>query len=235
MSRDEPDEEPWLPGAPTCDGSWDRLAGRVYVGMRDGSLSPEAAFDLAVFLKDWAKPHPVFEALAAASIGAADHSSLTGLAREALAVVQYVPGFRVEPRLLEVLDGVLEVLTHDLRATGLAGHARAVLPDDADLQNAWVQYQGSFSHTSGLAPRDVSAGGPELLMLVADELQDAVTESLAGVWPVCPQHQLGAHPRVSDGQAAWWCSGGGGHVIFAVGHWNDRSTRPQPRRRPDPA
>jgi len=211
----------WLPGAPTWDGNWERLAGRVYVGIRDGSLSPDAAFDLAVFLADWATPHPVFEALAEASIEAADGSRLASLARDSLAVVGYVPDFRVEPRLLAELNQVLEVLVHDLRATGLTGTADAVLPDDLDLKNAYLRYQGSFGHTSGLTPSDVSRDGPELLMLVADEFQDAVMGSLFGVWPVCPRHQLGAHPKVSERRAVWWCLGAAGHVIAAVGQWGD--------------
>jgi hypothetical protein len=220
MVRDRQDEGPWLPGGPTWDDDWDRLAGRIYVGARDGNLSPEAAFDLAVFLKDRAKPHPVFDALAQASFGATDGIDIAGLAHEALAVVGYAPGFRLEPQLLGLLDRALEVVAQDLRATGLTGIARAVLPEDLDLSNVWLQYQGSFSHTSGISPGDVTADGPELLALVADELQDAVMESLSGVWPVCPRHQFGAHPKVFDGQAVWWCSDRAGHVISAVGQWD---------------
>ena len=222
MARSAQDESPWLPGAPTDDDdTWDQLAGEVYVGARDGNLSAESAFELAVFLTNWAQPHPVFEALAEASTGAADEPSLAGLAREALAVVEYVPDFRIEPRLLDPLNRALEVLAHDLRATGLTGCSRPVLNEAAYAQNVWIQYQGNFGHTSGLVPSDIFRPDPELLMLVADELQDAVMESLFGVWPVCPQHQLGAHPRVSNGQAVWWCSGGAGHVFAAVGHWGE--------------
>jgi hypothetical protein len=216
------DAEPWLPGAPTWDDDqWDQLAARAYVRIRDGTLDPDTAFDLAVFLRDWAKPKPVFEALAEASIQAADTETLAALAREALAAVEYVPDYRTEPELVETINRALEILERDLRATGLSGHARPVVPDDPDIvPTVWVQYQGSFGHTSGISPGEVLANGPELLRLVADELQDAVMESLFGVWPVCPQHQLGAHPRISDSQPVWWCSSSAGHVIAAIGQWS---------------
>jgi hypothetical protein len=220
MTQDWQDEGPWLPGAPIWDDDWDRLADRVYVGARDGNLGPEAAFDLAVFLRDWAKPDPVFDALGEASIAATNGNDIASLAREALAVVGYVPGFRIEPRLLGLLNQALEGVVKDLRATGLTGSARAVLPDDLDLPNVWLRYQGRFGHTSGISPSDVQEDGPELLVLVADELQDAVMESLFGVWPVCPQHQLGTHPKLFEGQAVWWCSARAGHVISAVGQWD---------------
>ena len=220
MACEDDDAEPWLPGAPIWDDdTWDELAAMAYVGMRDGTLSPDTAFDLAMFLKDWAQPQPVFEALAEATVKAVDQSRLADLAREALAAVKYVPDYRTEPQLLETINRALEVLAHDLQATGLTGQARPVLPDDTDVVTAWVQYQAHFGHTSGISPSDVLAGGPGLLALVADELQDAVMEALFGVWPVCPRHQLGAHPQVFDGQAVWWCSDRSGHVISVVGQW----------------
>ncbi len=220
VACDRQDEGPWLHGEPTWDDDWDRIADSAYVATRDGNLSPAAAFDLAAFLMEWAKPHLVFEALAEASIEATDGKKIAGLAREALAVVDYVPDFRIEPRLLEVINHALEILAQDLRATGLTGRARAVLPDNPDVvPTAWLQYQNSFGHTSGIWSSQVTEDGPELLALVADELQDAVVEFLFGVWPVCPQHQLGAHPKVIDGQASWWCSHGTGHSIAPVGQW----------------
>jgi hypothetical protein len=223
VAHGDDDAEPWLPGWLTWDDDdqWDQLAARAYVGIRDGSLDPDTAFDLAAYLKDWAKPKPVFEALAEASVQAADPEALAALAREALAAVEYVPDYRTEPELVERIKHALAVLEHDLRATGLSGHGRPVMPDDPEIApTVWVQYQGDFGHTSGISPGDVLASSPEqLLRRVADELQDAVSEFLFGVWPVCPRHQLGAHPSLGDGQAVWWCSGSGGHVITAIGRW----------------
>jgi hypothetical protein len=58
------------------------------------------------------------------------------------------------------------------------------------------------------------------LELVADELQGAVMESMFAAWPVCPQHDLGAHPNVIDGRAVWRCEGGTGHVVVEIGRWD---------------
>lgn len=220
VTREDDDANPWLLGAPVWHGDrWGQLAALAYAGSRDGTLSADTAFDLAMFLEDWARPQPVFGELAAATVQAVDQTRVADLAREALAAVGYVPDYRTEPQLLETINRALEVLEHDLRATGLTGHARPVLPDDLEVVTAWVQYQRYSGHTSGISPSEVLAGGPEFLALVADELQDAVMEALFGVWPVCPQHQLGAHPQVFDKQAVWWCSDRSGHVISAVGQW----------------
>ena len=59
-------------------------------------------------------------------------------------------------------------------------------------------------------------------MAVADDLQDAVMGSLLIVWPVCPAHGLGGHPRTYDHEAVWWCNGGNsGHVVAAIGRWSE--------------
>lgn len=58
------------------------------------------------------------------------------------------------------------------------------------------------------------------LLAVAGDVQDAIMGSLMTVWPVCPDHDLGGHPREHDGQAVWWCNGDGGHVIAPIGHWS---------------
>ncbi|MDQ0584184.1 hypothetical protein [Streptomyces rishiriensis] len=33
-------------------------------------------------------------------------------------------------------------------------------------------------------------------------------ECLWQVWPVCPEHRLGMHPGLENGQAVWRCAGG---------------------------
>ncbi|MFE1550318.1 hypothetical protein [Streptomyces sp. NPDC058718] len=57
---------------------------------------------------------------------------------------------------------------------------------------------------------------------VADAAQETVSELLWQAWPVCGEHGVGMHPRVTDEQAVWWCSGGKSprepeHVRAAVG------------------
>jgi hypothetical protein len=220
MPREELSNDPWRPAAPIWDGTWDRLAGPVYAGARDGNLRPEAAFDMACFLMEWAQPDPAFGDLAEASVDGSDPDGMADLARRALAIVAFVPDFALEPRLLMTLEQALAFVAADLRATGLDGQARLVILEGGEPSHAYVQYDNSFGHTSGLAPRDGDESNrAETLALVADELQDAVMESLCGAWPVCPRHQLGAHPRTVDNQAVWWCKGGSGHDICFIGRW----------------
>jgi hypothetical protein len=221
ISDDGPPDDPWQPGAPLWDDSWDRLAGPVYAGLRDGNLTPEAAFDMACFLQEWAEPDPVFRDLAEASAIGSDPGSLAALARQALAKVDFVPDFALEPRSLAALEHALAVVTADLRATGLNRPAQLVILEGSASPHAYVQYGGRFDHTSGLAPRDGDGRNPaQTLVLVADELQDAVMGALMQVWPVCPRHQLGAHSRAVDSQPVWWCNAGSGHDICFIGQWD---------------
>jgi hypothetical protein len=110
------------------------------------------------------------------------------------------------------LEQALQIVSADLRATGLTGPARLVVNDSGEPSDAFVEFGGSFGHGNGIAPGN---GGNlrDALLSVADDLQDAVMDSLLTVWPVCPSHQLGAHPRETSGEPVWWCNGGDdGHV-----------------------
>jgi hypothetical protein len=222
MTSERSPGDPWCDGAPIWPGStWVGLAARAYVGARDGHLSSDVAFDLACFLIEWAAPSPVFGELAEASMDGSAPEVLANLARQALDAVDYVPDFAVEPQLLAALERMLAVVAHDVRATGLDGQARLVVLEGSEPQHAFVQYDGSNGHTSGLGPWDAAGrrSPADTLVLVADELQDAVMESLFAAWPVCPKHQLGVHPRAAHDKAVWWCSSGQGHVIAVVGKW----------------
>lgn len=225
-------EDRWRAGAPIWPGSrWDDLAARAYAGARDENLSPDAAFDLATFLMEWAAPDPVFVELAEASMEGRNPDRVADLARRSLDAVGYAPDFAVEPQLLVALERVLAVVVHDLRATGLDGRVRLVILDGGEPRHAHIEYEGSYGSTSGLSPR----GGEErsrpadTLALVADELQDAVMESVFAAWPVCPNHQFGAHARVVDDHAVWWCTASQGHVITSIGKWaRSKSVRRDP-------
>jgi hypothetical protein len=225
-------DEPWLPCAPTWPGAtWEELAAQVYIGARDGTLSREAAFDLACFLMDWAAPSRLFDDLAEASLQAGDPDRLADLARQALDAVDYVPTFAVEPRLLATLAQVLAEVVPDIRATGLEGDARLVVLEGSEPPHAYVRYRGRpAGHSSGLAPSDAAGppGSAGKLVLVAAELADAVMDSRGEAWPVCQEHQFGAHARTIDDQAVWWCAGGRGHVVAAIGRW-ERGTGGQRR------
>ncbi len=211
---------PWRQGDPTSVSGWRELAGQVYAGIRDGNLGREAAFDLACFLMDWAQPDPLVSELAEESAEGSDQDRRADLARRVLELAEFVPDFELEPRLLTTLEQHLAVVTADLRNTGLHGLVQLVIQDQGEPPHAYVRYDGRFGHTSGLAPSDGDGSDPAAaLVLVADELQDAVMDSLFAVWPVCPRHDRGAHPRVIGDRGVWRCEAGAGpgHVVADIG------------------
>jgi hypothetical protein len=209
------------PGAPSLASlrtEFDQVASRVYAGLRDGALEAEATFDLACFLIDWGPFSPAVQDLAEQSVAETDRARLADLAGRVLEESEYEPGFDAEPRLLAELEHALEAVKTDLRAAGVDGPVRLAFVEHSGsyLRNVFADFRGSFSYTGGITPgqgRDrVSA-----LLAVANDVQDAIMGSLMTVWPVCPDHGLGGHPRERDGQAVWWCNGDGGHVIAPIG------------------
>ena len=210
----------------------DRLARQVYVGIRDGVLDPEAAFDLACCLMDEGLSSDLVRQLAEVSVAGTDPAALADpaglavlavladLAGRVLEESRFEPDFEVEPRLLEVFRRAVEKVRADMRATGLDGPGGPDLGlDDTYLRHNFSQFRGYFRFTRGLAPGE----GPDrvtALVAVADNVQDAVMDVLKRAWPVCPAHRFGGHAREHDGQAVWWCNGGGGHVIALIGRWD---------------
>jgi hypothetical protein len=211
------------PSAPSpfiLTARFSELARAVYTGLRDGGLAPEATFDLACFLMDWAPGSPVVQELAEQSVAGTDPARLAGLAGQVLAECGFQPDFDTEPRLLAVLEDALEAVRADMRATGLTGPVGLSFEDDGTryLRNVFAHFRGSYSYTAGVFPSDAH-DRVDALVAVADDVQDAVMGVLMTTWPVCPGHGLGAHPREHAGQAAWWCNGSGGHVIALIGGW----------------
>jgi len=205
---------------------FDRLASQVYVGIRDGDLDPEAAFDLACLLMDAGQSGEAVRQLAEQSVDGTDPARLADTAGQVLEESGFEPDFDTEPRLLEALELALEAVREDARATGLGSEVGLSFMGRRDLRATFAHFRGSFSWTSGIRPgegRDrVSA-----LVAVADDVQDAVMGQLMSAWPVCPAHRFGGHPREHGHQAVWWCTGDGGHVIAPIGHWDGSVSRPR--------
>lgn len=201
--------------------TFDQLARKVYIGLRDGGLEPEATFDLACILMDWGPASPAVRQLAEQSVAGTDPVLLADLAGQVLEETEFQPDFDTEPRLLTQLEDALEAVEADMRATGLAGPVGLAFVDHRDryLRNVFANFRGSFSYTSGISPGHAN-DRISALLAVADDVQDAVMGSHMTVWPVCLEHDLGGHPIEHDRQAVWWCNGGGaGHVIAPIGHW----------------
>ena len=78
---------------------FDRLASQVYVGIRDGDLDPEAAFDLACLLMDAGQSGEAVLQLAEQSVDGTDPARLADTAGQVLEESGFEPGFDTEPRL----------------------------------------------------------------------------------------------------------------------------------------
>ncbi len=196
------------PGAPTAGelrAEFDRLARLVYVGARDGCLDFEAAFDLACLLIEWGQPDPAVRELAEVNMEGGDRNRAAHLALRVLAST-YEPGFDVEPGGLAVLELALTSVRADLAVTGISGPVRLVIPDWAEPPAAFVEFRGDcYGSSPGLMP-DSARDPVTALLAVADQTQDSAMEYLCQVWPVCPVQRLGAHPRLHDDTAGWWCA-----------------------------
>lgn len=213
--------DPAAPTAARLEEDFERFARQVYVGLRAGVVDCEAAFDLACSLLEWGQPDPAAEELAALAAEGTDWERIAELARQVLAASAFEPGFDVEPSRLAVLEEALEAVRSDMQATGLPGPVRLVVPSSSWPSHAHVEFWGGgYGSTTGLAP-EIGSNPLWALVAVADETQDSVMETIKGVWPVCPTHQLGAHSREHEGKAVWWCNGDGGHVIARIGKWNE--------------
>jgi hypothetical protein len=56
----------------------------------------------------------------------------------------------------------------------------------------------------------------ELLVEVADFMQDQVIEDLHSPWPVCRVHDKGGYAQFVDRRPVWFCRFGS-HTIAAIG------------------
>jgi hypothetical protein len=213
--------DPAAPTAAVLGEEFDRLARRVYLGVRDGAAIREAAFDMACLLMDWGPADPVVEELAEVAIAGTDRERLVELSRQVLAQ-RFEPGFDLEPGWLTTLEEALDAVAADMQATGLPGPVRLVAREWPSPSRLFLDYQGGYGSSNGIAPADGS-GSLRALVTVADEVQDAVMESSWEAWPVCPSHRLGTHAQERDEVAVWWCNGDGGHVVAAIGKWRSPS------------
>jgi hypothetical protein len=196
---------------------WESYTSAVYVGVRDGTVDRGAAFDLACLVLGYFPLNEAAKELAERCVADGDEPRLTTAARRLLADQGFEPGFDLEPGLLTALEQAMDVVNADMRATGLPGTGRLVVPGWSP--NAFVTtWDGGYGSTGGIFPSD-GKDPVTALAAVADQAQDAVMETLSAAWPVCPAHRFGTHARVHDGTAVWWCNGAGGHVVTPVGQW----------------
>lgn len=207
------------PAAPTAEQmerEFDRLARAAYLGTRDGTLDSETAFDLASTLITWGDTDSALRELAEASLQGTDPERITELTRHVLAR-RFEPSFDLEPGLLTPLEEALAAVQADMHATGLPGPIRLVIPEWSTPPRAFPEFRGAV-HGGGIGP-EAGSNPTWALITVADEAQESIVETLWETWPLCPTHQIGAHPRQHNGAAVWRCNGNGGHTIAPIGHW----------------
>lgn len=194
----------------------DRLCRRLYRSLRDGAVDREAAFGLSAgVLADDPSDEKAAEAAALAVSNSADPALLAAVARELLASLYFQPGFDDEPGWLAALEEALEIVKADLRASGLPDAVRLFTWNGSP--NAGVEAWAGNSSGVGIHP-EAGKEPVTALVMVADEAQDAIMDSIWGAWPTCPEHNLGVHAREHDGPAVWWCASGG-HAVARIGQW----------------
>ena len=80
----------------------------------------------------------------------------------------------------------------------------------------WVRV-AYFSH---FATTPLSGTNREdVVVEVADFIQDEVIEDLHSPWPLCPDHKTGTYAQVVEGTAVWYCRFGS-HAVAAIGRLN---------------
>ncbi|GIH94131.1 hypothetical protein ACFFMN_25565 [Planobispora siamensis] len=191
----------------------EELSVRIYKALRDGGLDAGPLVELACLMEERNVSTAVTRELLerpAAELTAAD---LARLGEALLGEIGFKPGFALEPGLLAPLEEALKIVERDVRATGITGTLRMVLPDWDTMGLARVEFEG-ICQGNGLGP-----GGDvqEVLWSVADAAQEVVMEVIWKAWPVCPVHNRGLSAGLEDEIAVWRCTGGGTHTVAPVG------------------
>lgn len=154
---------------------------------------------------------------------------------------------RAEPGRWPVLEAALAAVNRDLLAA-MPGREALVLfvvpsasgqpvpPGGADSDQVYVAMPDGRWHGNQVNACDPEEGDPSepddattVLTVVADAAQSTVMELLRQVWPVCPEHRIGMHPRPAGttdgwyegatdaaGPPVWWCRGGRDSVCHDV-------------------
>ncbi|MFF3445414.1 hypothetical protein [Streptosporangium sp. NPDC002721] len=188
----------------------DELGVRIYTALRDGGPEADLLVETACLMEEWGVSTAVTRELLerpAAELTAAD---LARLGEALLDGIGFKPAFALEPDLLVQLEEDLKVVERDVRAAGITGTLRMVVPDWDPMGMAWVEFEGICQGNG------IRAGtGP--LWSVADAAQEVVMEVIWRTWPVCPVHDRGLHADSEDGIAVWRCTGDGTHTVAPVG------------------
>jgi hypothetical protein len=195
--------------ADELDQAVDELSVRIYTALRDGGLDAGPLVELACLTEEWDVSTVATRELLerpATELTAAD---LARLGEALLDEIGFGPTFALEPGLLVPLEEALKVVERDVRAAGITGTLRMIVPDRDAMGMARVEFRG-ICHGNGLGP-----GGD--LRCVADATQDVVVEATWKMWPACPVHDRTLLAELENEIAVWRCTGGGTHPVAPVG------------------
>ena len=147
---------------------------------------------------------------------------------------------RAEPGEFPRLGAALDTVNRDFAAAFPDQEPLVLMvwggDEDIDEQ-VYVALSDGTSHGNGISEPDTDAADRIALDrialdLVAEAAQETVIERLWQVWPVCPFHKIGTHPRPEGTTAdweygesrgmrvVWWCRGHHGgdcHDLASVG------------------
>jgi hypothetical protein len=217
-------------------GTVDAAAARVFSRLRGGPETDGDLWDglvaLTCLLFDAGHGGPAVIDVLEARRRDVDDAGVRVLAQRVLDACGYDPGFRLAPERLDRLREALHAATRDLPARWSEEKPRlvvtlAALDTRENLDEAILELSGGYVHGTPIRPSGADTYA-SALTAVADLLQEVVMERHHEVWPVCPVHRLGLHPRLAEKIPVWHCSGGAvgrsadrpvasGHVVADIG------------------
>lgn len=211
-------------GSRTClaEGMADRfyeLCARVFVGLREGRLGAEPVVELACELMEWGLGGAAVREVVERVPGELSAIELAELGARVLDEAAFEPGFDVMPERLDVLRQALRIVARDLAAGGVEGEPELVVFEEfgvavPEIRLADGRRLGNGSELRGPVGDELTSA----VVAMADFVQCGLMEQTWQVWPVCPGHpRLGVHAVERSRAAVWWCVGGRGHVVAAVG------------------
>ena len=112
----------------------------------------------------------------------------------------------------------LRIVARDLATRGIEGEPEIEVLEDRLPVGAGVRLaDGERLNWGGHIVPSMCEDTTTAPTCLAIMIQESLLERTWQVCPVCSTHDLGVRGSERDGEAVWWCSGGGGHVLAPVG------------------
>lgn len=112
---------------------------------------------------------------------------------------------KVTLRMIEGARAASRLVQRDIEATLGRDRSVSVIEEDGIVFVSLDQYVVWNDPLT-------SIGAEQLIVDVADRIQEAVMEGHWRVWPECTRHHLGLHPTMVEDEPVWWCRRYAHHV-----------------------